>query len=106
MNKAELDEIRQRCEAATPGEWVPGIGLFDDHKILSFETRDSGHNNGIHFIGKADRGHDAIFIAHARQDIPTLLDYIAELKAERVKLMKLLLERWTSCETCRMIEML
>ena len=79
----ELRAIRARCDAATRGPWRAFI-----------EDRD--HESGSDFImtgGPQDRGPDLEisgatradldFIAHARQDIPRLLDLIATLSKTR-----------------------
>lgn len=83
MTDEELEEIRLRCEAATPGPWKSFV-----------EGRD--HTSGSNFIMVGERGNrgddielagatiaDQDFIAHARQDIPRLLDEIARLKIAR-----------------------
>ena len=85
LKEDEILEIKHRCEAATPGPWTVYI-----------EGRD--HTSGSDFImtgalGAPDRGEDLEitgatmadydFIAHARQDIPKLLDEIERLKKER-----------------------
>ena len=81
MTDKELDEIRARCEAASPEPWQSSI-----------EGRD--HTSGSNFImvGEGDHRREDIeltgasaadqdFIAHARQDIPKLLNEIKRLKA-------------------------
>lgn len=83
------DEIRARCDNATPGPWQPSNGAsnvdyaYPDHvrwtrvgddgrRYTSFVASCSGH--GCH------NNADAHFIAHAREDIPYLLQRIAELE--------------------------
>lgn len=55
------EEIRARCEAATPGPWALG----EDADIKAEGTSIAGLLNTLN---------DAEFIAHAREDIPYLLD--------------------------------
>ena len=70
MTEQELAEIRQRANAATPGPW-------------------SMKQDGAEFY-IADRNgrwldvtlSDAIFISHARQDIPALLAEVERLRAD------------------------
>jgi|GEM_PF-1537236 len=82
MEQKKIDEIRARCEAATPGEWhalddwlvytgdyIEGTGISNEQMVCT--TKDGA----------------AKFIAHARQDIPELLDEIDRLTAE-VKMWK------------------
>jgi hypothetical protein len=72
----DLDAIRKRCNQATPGPWKSYV-----------EGRD--HDSGSSFIMTSDEDielssasvADQDFIAHARQDIPLLLDEIERLKA-------------------------
>ncbi|ARU26091.1 hypothetical protein [Cellvibrio sp. PSBB006] len=83
LTEREIEEIKRRCDAATPGPWKSYI-----------EGRD--HTSGSDFIMTSivdDRGEsieltgatvaDYDFIAHARQDIPRLLEEIERLKKGR-----------------------
>jgi hypothetical protein len=75
----ELEEIRMRCDRATPGPW-----------ISFWEGRD--HTSGDSVIQRGDQAQfddlyitpcivaDQDFIAHARQDIPKLVDEILLLR--------------------------
>jgi hypothetical protein len=78
-----LDEIRKRCEAATPGPWISFVEGRD------FMGRDSVIGRGkdrseedLYLSGGTITDQD--FIAHARQDIPLLLEEISRLR-ERLK---------------------
>jgi len=64
-----IDEIRARCEEATPGEWRTPPTF---NGICS----QSGDILAIDRIVNP-RAADMIFIAHAREDIPFLLDKLA-----------------------------
>lgn len=81
MTNKELEEIKNRCLAATAAPWVSYV-----------EGRD--HTSGSNFIKNGDEKYrrddielygatvaDQDFIAHARQDIPNLLNEIVKLKA-------------------------
>lgn len=79
----DLEAIRKRCEAATEGPWkwrayAFGFRVWDanDNPVCdSFIFDDIG--SGI----IKDKG-IAPFIAHARTDIPALLDEVERLRAE------------------------
>lgn len=68
---SNLEEIRARCDKATPGPWKLWEGNVIDPDILWAD--DYG---GLHLSDA-----DAEFIVHARTDIPTLLAEIDRLKA-------------------------
>lgn len=77
MTKEELEAIGVRVEAATPGPWTSrGERIFV---------------NGVWHASVCAWGHkdddprmiDAIFIAHARANVPALLAYVAELEQDR-----------------------
>lgn len=82
-----LQQIEARCDAATPGPWV----LFHRAGITEVQTIGDcpiagwqGFDNGHRAVGKhKDNGE---FIAHAREDIPALLEEIARLRAELARL--------------------
>lgn len=67
LTKEQRDEIRARCDAATPGPWENG-----EYNSVSL-------HNGIKLCNMIRQG-DAIFTAHARTDIPALLDALDEEK--------------------------
>ena len=71
MDKIQIDEIRARCDAATPGPW-------DAHPGPDYEYIFALGDGMAHVRGP----YNAEFIAHARQDIPALLD---ALEAERAR---------------------
>jgi hypothetical protein len=78
----KFEEIRQRADKATPGPWYAGHDyregganqiLYHSGLTVCFMSHDSS--------GLVDE-FDTEFIAHARQDIPTLLDEIARLEEQ------------------------
>ena len=71
MTSQQLEEIRARCEAATPGPWVAEVKtLYGVSVSMPTENR---------YYDIRTNKHDADFIAHARQDIPDLLDEVERL---------------------------
>jgi hypothetical protein len=80
LDDDQLKAIRQRCNAATPGPWLSMIEGRDHTSGNSFiqTGRDKRRGNDIELFGATDADQD--FIAHARQDIPTLLEEIDRLK--------------------------
>ncbi len=76
MILADLEAIKRRCEAATPGPWVVN-GMPHDRHIATV---------GRHYITKPGREGSsarneevAAFIAHAREDVPALLEAVERL---------------------------
>lgn len=95
MTAEELEAIRERCDKATPKPWVavaewqrttgPAAVVYVLRKIMA----------ATHIITASDSmsANDADFIAHAREDVPALLDEVERLQAvcrtehdERVRL--------------------
>lgn len=71
-----LDEILQRCEAATPGPWTKGC-LQQSHEVIdsygSFLAKYNATGPTIEVdrdAGYEQVAKDAEFISHARQDLP------------------------------------
>ena len=80
LSDLELAEIRKRCDRAAPGPWRSFIEGRDHTSGSSFIMTGNGPSRGddIELSGATPADQD--FIAHARQDIPRLLDEIARLK--------------------------
>lgn len=73
-----LDEIRERCEAATPGPWFSHESHNwhkDPPKEYFIITRGMRE-----VVASWVETSDAQFIAHAREDIPWLLAMLDEMK--------------------------
>lgn len=68
---ADINAIRKRCDAATPGPWV----------VATNGPRDVVITQPIHEMFRVAFREDAEFIAHARTDIPALLARVRELEA-------------------------
>jgi len=75
MTQQELDAIRMREQAATPGPWKIAE-FYEGHKYAA----DVLANNTTVFVSACKTAHDAEFIAHARQDISALLDEVMRLQ--------------------------
>ena len=77
-NGMDREAVRRRAEAATPGPWKPWT--TDDYpSVVYFE-------NGASFrvavcSGWSNNAADAEFIAHARADVPALLDALEAAEA-------------------------
>lgn len=81
----DLDAIRQRAGAATPGPWIAvtdngrrtGIGI-----VGQVAKRGTGEAIAV-FAGVGGSRHaDAAFTANARDDVPALLDEVEQLRGQ------------------------
>ena len=98
-DRPDIEAIKARVEAATPGPWrrdgeLSGVwaDAFETHPEYGAVTRSRSMakwTKSVYLTDTDDRGmhryeamesNDADFIAHARQDIPALLEYIAFLE--------------------------
>lgn len=104
MSDKRLEEIRKRVEAATPGPWVPSDHDWGSNDGVYVPEPNEGvctvHNHGVRswscFVAVPANNHaceigseahrNMVFIAHARSDIPFLLDEVARLQAENATL--------------------
>ena len=87
MKKEQLEEIRKRCEAATPGPWTSSRKDIDSYTSNPDEP-EYGTQHVVYVYLQDDEPrfplfgnnarNNAEFIAHARQDIPALLDALNE----------------------------
>jgi hypothetical protein len=82
MDDKELEFIAKRVEAATPAPWITG-------SIPWQVWYDGGHGKICRVESSA---YDREFIAHARQDVPALLDEVANLKLQVEELQKIIRE--------------
>jgi hypothetical protein len=75
LNAEELEAIRKRAEAATPGPW------FDSETVyVVSNVRGDSIEWGADFIAETQEQSDAEFIANAREDVPKLLVEIERLR--------------------------
>ena len=87
--RPDLEGIRARVEAATPGPWVFAtdkgapdyVQLYSTAEIDEYQA-DVLSADDLVFVSEPD----ATFIAAARTDIPALVSYIEELEGERDRL--------------------
>jgi hypothetical protein len=90
MTPEELAEIRAREQVATPGPWwwdsysVIWHGGGDDSEQLLriYDFRESGSGDLMRGPRLAEAQANALFVEHARTDIPNLLAEVDRLKAE------------------------
>ncbi len=75
LSDLELDAIRRRCEATTPGPWKSFIEGRDHTSGSSFIMTGS---EDFYLTGATIADQD--FIASARQDIPKLIEEIRLLR--------------------------
>lgn len=80
ITETELEQIKLRCDNATTGIWVSFIEGRDHESGSNFIMTGSGDQRGndIELSGATIADQD--FIAHAKQDIPRLLDEIYHLR--------------------------
>jgi hypothetical protein len=81
MKNSELDEIRERCNRAYPGPWRSMIEGRDHQSGSSFILRESASARGADLELSGASAADQDFIAHAREDVPLLLDEVQRLRA-------------------------
>lgn len=72
-DEQRLAEIRSRADAATPGPWLVG-GAPNATWQQVYCPRD----NNLNVVQSMRGGRDASFVAHAREDIPWLLDLVRQ----------------------------
>lgn len=81
MTDEELNAIGQRCSCARPGPWISFVEGRDHHSGSSFIMVGEGkqRTDDIECVGATVADQD--FIAHAREDIPRLIEEIRKLRA-------------------------
>lgn len=89
LTQEQIEDIRKRAEAATPGPWEIGKEVDGMYSGLNTVVRTTNPPtkwaSRIVSVGqtrrhvKGDAENNVAFIANARQDIPELLAHIAEL---------------------------
>lgn len=81
MTDEELQQIRERCDRATPGPWqVHGFDVIGAERVkgqLQVIVEDNPYDGG----GIREEV-DVEFIAHARADIPALLSALEQAQRE------------------------
>lgn len=79
MTEQELQAIEARANAATPGPWYYAYEGSSDWSVFQDGT-DTRPVASLHRWHKAECP-EAVFIAHARQDIPALVAEVRRLRA-------------------------
>lgn len=90
MTPEELKEIEERCNKATPGPWrACHNGTCSCSQVWSQSadvpvaevTRGVWGDTGLPYVKIPEKIVEAnsLFIAHAKEDVPKLLEYIKEL---------------------------
>ena len=94
MDQTRLDAIRARCEAATPGPWVTkqpedNFNGFSLAHLIAMTPLWRKEWDAVWAVppGGASPSADRDFIAHARTDVPDMLDEIAALR-EKVAMLE------------------
>lgn len=88
MTDQELRAIRERERKATKGPWEVSVPwnkkdrAYVVHHDTEFKDADVFSQGGSLSAGGHARLEDAVFTAHARQDIPALLAEVDRLRAE------------------------
>jgi len=83
MTAQELNAIRARCDAATPGPWITCSCDDDSFWGATVYVEQEGHDDEYIAHFSKDQIADAEFIARARADVPALLAALEQAQAER-----------------------
>jgi hypothetical protein len=78
MTALDLNAIKARAEAATPGPWAAGTDAYAE--LHPWELSISRQYPLIEMDTNGQGGHDAQFIAHAREDVPALIAEVEMLR--------------------------
>jgi hypothetical protein len=78
VDEKRLEEISARARAARPGPWEEQRIGAHSSRVLAPRTPHIVHGT----VGDLMRPPDAAFIAHARGDIPDLLEEVRRLRRE------------------------
>lgn len=73
LTRAEIEAIRGRCEKATKGPWRTG------HSVDGVFTEADNERIANRFICDAPAYANEEFIAHARTDVPALLEQVEKM---------------------------
>jgi hypothetical protein len=83
ITEAELNAMKARINATTPGPWtsfVEGRDLTSGDSFIQTATQDIYISAGDYVCGGGHSSADQDFIAHARQDMPRLIAEIERLR--------------------------
>jgi hypothetical protein len=83
MRETELAAIALRAEQTTPGPWTfNGICAVWQESTHVFLAKTSPTYSTTSHASKTQQEYNGAFIAHARQDVPVLLQYVRELQGQ------------------------
>lgn len=101
MTQEQIQQIQARADAATEGPWKV-VDKGNTVKSVAVTTfAGAWRPQEMICPNMSPKTVNAGFIAHARQDIPELLSYIAELEAERDEMVEdMYLTARNACYTC------
>jgi hypothetical protein len=88
----DLDAIRARADAATPGPWMHAThtGRKDGVSLVG-QISKRGTGQAVAVLADSDvrqRAKDAEFVAHAREDVPALVAEVERLRAANAHLIR------------------
>ena len=95
---AELDAIRKRCQAATPGPWEFSMHpecTIQPH-VQQMKRRGGRYTIATPVHSNEETARNMDFIAHAREDIPALLARL-EASENKVAQQDKILDLWPVC---------
>jgi hypothetical protein len=75
ITRNELEAMRARCMAATPAPWQ---AFVEDRDHTSGSSFIRARGEDIELSGATEKDYD--FIAHARQDLPRLIEEVMRLR--------------------------
>jgi hypothetical protein len=81
MTAAEIAEIQARCDRVSPGPWKSMIEGRDHTSGSSFIMTGPPNTRGEDIELSGATVDDQDFIAHARQDVPRLLEEVKRLRS-------------------------
>lgn len=90
MNKININEIEARAKAATEGPWINIKGQIRGNSGRSLARLGPVVWMGVRGFQPEQAMIDSEFIAHARTDIPDLIEYARELEKENDRLREML----------------
>lgn len=88
MTELDLDAIRARCDAATDGPWTAEYSEAQGNCVLPHDAEST--REAVAVTRLFHQQADADFIAHARTDVPELIDEIERLQEAAERIPKLL----------------
>lgn len=82
LDAQSLQAMKRRCAEARPGPWRSFVEGRDHTSGSSFIMVGEPENRGADIELSGATPEDQDFIAHARQDVPILIEEIERLQAE------------------------